>query len=92
MEGELVTPAQGIFLILDVSIGYFFDDMSDEVMKASPRRVSLGTRQSGDHYLRDSMARRETLELVRTYYSIKMPKVRKRIYMVKAIATTINGD
>ena len=80
--------------ILDVSIGYFFDDMSDEVMKASPRRVSLGTPSDrDDDYLRDPMARRETLELVRTYYSIKTPKVRKRISdMVKAIATTINGD
>lgn len=80
--------------ILDVSIGYFFDDMSDEVMKASPRRVSLGKPSDQDEqYLRDPMARRETLELVRTYYSIKTPKVRKRISdMVKAIATTINGN
>lgn len=80
--------------ILDVSIGYFFDDMTDDVMKASPRRVSLGTPSDNDEqYLRDPMARRETLELVRTYYSIKTPKVRKRISdMVKAIATTINGD
>jgi hypothetical protein len=39
------------------------------------------------------MARRETLELVRTYYSIEKPLVRKRISeMVKSIATTLAGE
>ena len=66
--------------------------MTDDVMKSSPRRISRG----GDHSLDDNsihnpMARRETLELVRTYYSITQPKVRKRIAeMVKSIALTIN--
>jgi transcriptional regulator with XRE-family HTH domain len=78
--------------ILDVPITYFFEDMTDDVMKSSPRRISRG----GDHDLdddsiRDPMARRETLELVRTYYTITQPKVRKRIAeMVKSIAVTIN--
>lgn len=78
--------------ILDVPISYFFDDMSEETMKASPRRISRGARyELDDSELRDPMARRETLELVRTYYSIEKPSVRKRIAeMVKAIATTIN--
>jgi hypothetical protein len=39
------------------------------------------------------MARRETLELVRTYYSIKTPLVRKRVSdMVKSIAVTLAGE
>ena len=39
------------------------------------------------------MARRETLELVRTYYSIRVPLVRKRVAgMVKSIAITLAGD
>ncbi len=39
------------------------------------------------------MARRETLELVRTYYTIRNPAVRKRIAeMVKSIATTLGGE
>ena len=62
-------------------------------MKSSPRRIGRGgevVNQHGDQ-MRDPMARRETLELVRTYYSIEKPKVRKRIAeMVKAIAVTIN--
>jgi hypothetical protein len=66
--------------------------MSDDVMKSSPRRISHGSEHAVDDETgRDPMARRETLELVRTYYSIEKPKVRKRIAeMVKAIAVTIN--
>ena len=78
--------------ILDVKISYFFDDMTDDTMKASPRRISRGVSTGEDSdEKRDPMARRETLELVRTYYSIEKPKVRKRIAdMVKSIAQTIN--
>ena len=79
--------------ILDVPISYFFDDMSDDTMRHSPRRISRGdtTADEDIEAAKDPMARRETLELVRTYYSITQPKVRKRIAeMVKAIASTIN--
>ena len=78
--------------ILDVQISYFFDDMTDDTMRLSPRRVSRGENiDFDDGKVRDPMARRETLELVRTYYSIESSKVRKRISeMVKSLATTIN--
>ena len=78
--------------ILDVEISYFFDDMTDDTMRSSPRRVSRGESiDFNDYNVGDPMARRETLELVRTYYSIERPKVRKRIAeMVKSLATTIN--
>ena len=78
--------------ILDVPVSYFFEDMTDDVMKSSPRLISRGSdRNMVDDSVRESMARRETLELVRTYYSITQPKVRKRIAeMVKSIAVTIN--
>ena len=64
-------------------------------MRASPRRVSRGidSVELGEKQVRDPMARRETLELVRTYYSIRIPLVRKRVAdMVKSIATTLAGD
>ena len=39
------------------------------------------------------IVRLETLELVRTYYTIEKPAVRKRIAeMVKLIATTLAGE
>ena len=81
--------------ILDVPISYFFDDMSQDTMKSSPRRVSRSGETLDGHgdQLRDPMARRETLELVRTYYTIEKPIVRKRISeMVKSIATTLSDE
>ena len=81
--------------ILDVPVNYFFDDMSEATMKSSPRRVArgadAGNGEGGDH--KDPMARRETLELVRAYYTIKQPTVRKRVSdMVKSIAVTLADD
>ena len=78
--------------ILDVQMSYFFDEMTGDTMRSSPRRVSRGENTDfDDDNVRDPMARRETLELVRTYYSIKSLKVRKRISeMVKSLAATIN--
>jgi len=83
---------QDISQILDVPIIYFFDDMSQDTMKSSPCCVSRAgevLNGYGDQ-LRNPMARRETLELVRTYYTIEKPIVRKRISeMLKSIATTL---
>ncbi len=77
--------------ILDVPVSFFFDDMSDETMAHSPRRMKSG--QTRDEYEKnptDPIARRETLELVRAYYSIKSPNLRKRITeMVKSVATAL---
>ena len=81
--------------VLDVPINYFFDDMTENTMRSSPRRVSRGSEllDLSDEQIKDPMARRETLELVRTYYSIEKPLVRKRISeMVKSIATTLAGE
>ena len=78
--------------ILDVQISYFFGDMTDDTMRSSPCRVRRGENiDFDDDNVRDLMARCETLELVRTYYSIESLKVRKRISeMVKSLAATIN--
>jgi len=81
--------------ILDVPISYFLDDMSENTMCSSPRWVSRGDVMDAmtSQPLKDPMARRETLELVRAYYTIEKPAVRKRIAeMVKSIATTLAGE
>jgi len=74
--------------VLDVSVSYFFEEMPGEVQKtrgdyAAPRHADdIETVQAGD-----PMARRETLELVRAYYRIEDPKVRKRVFeLTKSIA------
>ena len=81
--------------ILDLPISYIFDDMSDGIICSSPRWISRNDSVgalNGDQ-IKDPTARRETLELVQTYYTIGKPAVRKRIAeMVKSIATTLDGE
>ena len=81
--------------ILDVPVSYFFDDMSETTMRSSPRRVARGVDfgAAADGVFKDPIARRETLELARTYYTIKQPALRKRVSdMVRSIATALTGD
>ena len=64
-------------------------------VRSSPRWISRGDNADvlNGERIKDPMARRETLELVRTYYTIEKPAVRKRIAeMVKSIATTLAGE
>jgi transcriptional regulator with XRE-family HTH domain len=71
--------------VLDVPVGFFFDDMSEEVAARSPGQ-SRG-RMGPVDVEPSPMAKRETLELVRAYYKIHNPAVRKRLFeMVKALA------
>ena len=66
--------------VLDVPISFFFDDMDVSTAEQAPRlRVHLSGVQV-DTYERDPLARRETMELVRAYYGIADPKVRKRLF------------
>ncbi len=68
--------------VLDVPISFFFDDMPDSVagpLGASARRLH-GLAEAQDPFGDDTMSRRETLELVRAYYRISDPSVRKRVF------------
>ena len=81
--------------ILDVPVNFFFDDMSELTMQHSPRRMASGdmSLEVSDDHVKDPMARRETLELVRAYYTIERQPVRKRVAdMVKSIAVTLAGE
>ncbi len=72
--------------VLDVPVEYFFEEMPSEVAARSPaqRRRKAKAPQS---YERDPLARRETLELVRAYYKVSDPQVRKLLReMTKAVA------
>ncbi len=81
--------------VLDVPISFFFDGMTKAV-KAGPggRRGRAGLSDQGQEtFKRDPLAKRETLELVRAYYKINDPKVRKRLFeLVKSIARTVGAD
>ncbi len=71
--------------VLDVPIEYFFGDMPAAVAACSPAQGG-GMSEEAAKYELDPMAKRETLELVRAYYKISDPQVRKRLFeMTKAL-------
>ena len=76
--------------VLDVPIGFFFEELGDwQASKTAARLRDLAEEQA--EYELDPLAKRETLELVRAYYRIKDPAVRKRLFeMCKALAAA--GD
>ena len=72
---------------LDVSVPYFFDEMSAAVQGQTPALLMDVKRPPTPDDEKDPMAKRETLELVRAYYRIPDPVVRKRMFeLTKIIA------
>ena len=73
--------------VLDVPVAYFFEDMAPGVQDKTPSKLMGLATPPAPKYEPDPMARRETLELVRAYYKIREPSVRKRVFeLTKAIA------
>ena len=74
--------------VLDVPVSFFFEDMPEEIARSQPG-ASLNASES---FQQDQFARRETLELVRAYYKIRNPNVRKRVFeLTKAVAGVSPG-
>lgn len=73
--------------VLDVPVSFFFDDMPAEAAAAPVDDEETGTsHEAPSGYEPDPMAKRETLELVRAYYRIDDPAVRKRTFdLLKAL-------
>jgi transcriptional regulator with XRE-family HTH domain len=76
--------------VLDVPIGFFFDDLPPEMggnTAVRSRAASFGFAETPDGIEDDTMNKRETLELVRAYYRITEPAVRKRVFdLIKSLA------
>ncbi|MCW2244973.1 transcriptional regulator with XRE-family HTH domain [Azospirillum fermentarium] len=74
--------------VLDVPVSFFFDDMPEEPgVVITAMNGGLDDDKPGSGYEPDPMAKRETLELVRAYYRITDPSVRKRLFeLTKAVA------
>jgi transcriptional regulator with XRE-family HTH domain len=77
--------------VLDVPVSYFFEDMGDEVMAASPRHMVRAT-IAPPSVAETLMAQRETLELVRAYYRIGDPDVRKQVHELAKALGPIRKD
>ena len=65
--------------VLDVEIPYLFAEMTASVANQRPSHL-IHTNQVPDIDIhKDPMAKRETLELVRAYYKIPDPELRRRL-------------
>lgn len=73
--------------VLDVPIGYFFEDMpASETPASEDAELVQIPDQPGEF---EAMARRETLELVRAYYRIGSAQVRRRAF---ELIKVLGGD
>ncbi len=80
--------------ILDVPVGFFYDDMDDTTAASGPASQTAGTAplSTGSADI-DPMTRRETLELVRAYYRITDTAIRKRVYdLAKTLGDSCSGE
>jgi len=76
--------------ILNVPVSYFFEDMPEIPGDKTP---GLAHPPQEAYEGEEQMGRRETLELVRAYYRILDPTVRKRILeMIKALGSSGDND
>jgi transcriptional regulator with XRE-family HTH domain len=76
--------------VLDVPVSYFFEDMSAGTASKSPSRLRGLAEPKPEPFEPDPLAKRETLELVRAYYRIADPAVRKRMFeLTKALGRTV---
>jgi transcriptional regulator with XRE-family HTH domain len=79
--------------VLDVPISYFFDDMPEGMPEgplSGPRGRMHGFAEQQEAFntgMDDQLTKRETLELVRAYYRIQDPAMRKRMFdLMKSLA------
>jgi transcriptional regulator with XRE-family HTH domain len=76
--------------VLDVPVGFFFEEMPSHTQQSSPAQAQ-GMQEDSEPYEPDPLAKRETLELVRAYYRIEDPLLRKRLFeLTKALASPAN--
>jgi len=78
--------------VLDIPISFFFDDLPESLAStygAPMSRRTTGFADTQDSFTDDALNRRETLELVRAYYRITDPAVRKRVFeLIKSMGPT----
>jgi transcriptional regulator with XRE-family HTH domain len=74
--------------ILDVPVSFFFDDMAERSRVSEQGSYALADQPQAP-LEPDPLTRRETLELVRAYYRISDPQVRRRLFeLTKSLGTS----
>ncbi len=64
---------------LDVPVSFFFEDLSPAAAGGGKRRTRGLSEAPAAVLEPDSLSKRETGELIRAYYRVKDPRVRKRV-------------
>ena len=65
--------------VLDVPISFFFEDLSPVVAGAGKRRARGFSEAPATALDFDVLSKRETIKLVRSYYRVTDPQLRKRV-------------
>lgn len=74
--------------VLDIPVSFFFENSNESLIAGFAEGEQLHFEGQGD-----IMNRKETLELVRTYYSIENPKLRKDLFkLVKSMAENLKNQ
>ncbi len=77
--------------VLGVPVAFFFEEMPVAVATSSPALGGTKAKEPSSYEL-GPMAKRETLELVRAYYKITDPQIRRHLReMAKAVAASKDG-
>ena len=76
--------------VLDVPISFFFDDLSPAAAGAGRKRRARGLSEAPAAAIDfDVLSNRETIKLIRAYYRVTDPRLRKRVLdLVKAVGKT----
>lgn len=73
--------------ILSVPVSFFFEDMEKPTTSEGGAAIVSGVAEDAPAFEHEKMSSRETLEMMRAYYRITDPRVRKRVFeLVKALA------
>ncbi len=72
--------------VLDVPISFFFEDLSPAAAGGGKRRARGLSKAPAAALEPDLLSKRETMELIRAYYRVKDPGLRKRVLdLLKAL-------
>jgi len=73
--------------ILDVPVSFFFDDLPEGLHYQVPESVAATAAAQPENIDAETFARRETIELVRSYYRITDLVTRRRVFeLIKSVA------
>ncbi len=79
--------------ILDVPIAYFYDQLSSAAKVYSSASYGMADNDQESFVAGDLMQNKETLDLVRAYYTIENPEIRKDILkFIKSMANRMGAD